>query len=996
VPADTGHGSHPATVPDETFEALIFDWDGTAVPDRRADAGAVRQRIEALSLVGIHVFILTGTHSGNVDDQLGARPTGRGRLFLCCNRGSEVFEVSVGGLNLVLRRTATAQEDAALSGAAKLTVERLGAMGLEAKVVSERLNRRKIDLIPDPAWSDPKKADIALLLEAVNARLASAGLTSLAEVVDLATDAARASGLPDPRITSDVKHVEIGLTDKSDSARFVAGWLADRGITGGLVLIGGDEFGPIGGVSGSDSLMVVESLERAPVVSVGVEPGGVPPGVAHLGGGPGRWLRLLDAQLARRAGHRVPRIDHDPAWVVPLPSAPQEERVAESLGALGNGWVGTRGSREEPGEGASPLFLVNGIYSGDNAHLLSGPTWTDVDSFRPFRRNTAQRLLDLRTGVLMRPGNDDDALRSLRFVSAASPHAMAFRAEAPATELEVAEPLRPPLSGDDVERENRGEVHLARSGSIESGIAVAAQDAVWTDHDRRTVERLAGWVAALPGPASFDEASDRLAEMRAVGFDGLLADHREAWARRWADAEVVIEGDPGSELSARLAVFHLLSAAPDSGEAAVGPRGLTGDAYGGHVFWDADVFVLPALSSIRPGAARAMLEYRVRRLRAARAAALEAGMRGARFPWESAADGSDVTPRAVRGPDGRLIPIATGAHEQHIVSDVAWAAAHYTAWTGDAAFLSGVGRDLVIDTARYWASRIRVDEHGKGHLYGVEGPDEYHGVVDDNAYTNVMARWNLRRGAELLERSRGGAVEAGSWRVLAGQLVDGWSPERGLYEQFAGYFDLEPLLMSEVAPPPVAVDMVLGAERVAGSQLIKQVDVLMLHHLVPEEVVPGSLGPCLAFYEPRTAHGSSLSPGISALLHARAGQPERALELFRLAARLDLDDLTRTTAGGVHLATMGGVWQSLAFGFVGLRAERDGLAVSPCLPEAWRAVGLRLRFRGQPLGVRAEHDRVTIACDLPIRVRVGDRTELCRPPRTTLPLEPSATEANRR
>ena len=310
-------------------------------------------------------------------------------------------------------------------------------------------------------------------------------------------------------------------------------------------------------------------------------------------------------------------------------------------------------------------------------------------------------------------------------------------------------------------------------------------------------------------------------------------------------------------------------------------------------------------------------------------------------------------------------------------------------------FLAGAGRDLLIDTARYWASRIRIDADGKGHLYGVMGPDEYHEVVDDNAYTNVMARWNLRRGAELLDES-GDADEANTWRALAERLVDGWNPERGLYEQFAGYFDLEPLLMSEVARPPVAVDVLLGAERVASSQLIKQVDVLMLHHLVPEEVVTGSLASCLAFYEPRTAHGSSLSPAISASLLARAGEPERALELFRMAARLDLDDLTGTTAGGLHLATMGGVWQALAYGFLGLRVKRGTLVVSPCLPGAWRALGLSFRFHGHPVAVRAEHDRVTIVCDASLHVQVGNRMERCEPPSTTIPLVPPLPERRER
>ena len=224
-------------------------------------------------MAGVHVFVVSGTHVENIDGQLEARPRGPGQLYLCCNRGSEVFEVTGKGPILVSRRVASTDEDQALDRAAEGTVERLRTRGLEAKVVTQRLNRRKIDLIPLPEWADPKKADIDLLADAVSARLAAAGIADLAEVVALAGDAARAGGLVDPRITSDVKHVEIGLTDKSDSARFAASWLATRGVTGALVLIGGDELGPIGGVAGSDSLMLVHALARATVVSVGVDLG---------------------------------------------------------------------------------------------------------------------------------------------------------------------------------------------------------------------------------------------------------------------------------------------------------------------------------------------------------------------------------------------------------------------------------------------------------------------------------------------------------------------------------------------------------------------------------------------------------------------------------------------------------------------------------------------------------------------------------------------------
>jgi trehalose/maltose hydrolase-like predicted phosphorylase len=562
---------------------------------------------------------------------------------------------------------------------------------------------------------------------------------------------------------------------------------------------------------------------------------------------------------------------------------------------------------------------------------------------------------------------------------------MGLRAEGPEAHLRPGNPLRPPRETVEFTGDGRGDTVGAITGAgVE--IAMAARDKTEEWQGRRMVERLATWMAGSNGRTELEDAHHLLGAVEHLGFDRLLAEHRASWAQRWSDAHVAIDGDPESELAARFAVFHLLNSACDSGETAVGARGLTGSGYAGHVFWDADVFVLPALAAIRPAAARAMLEYRIRRLPAAQALARAGGFDGARFPWESAGDGSDVTPRFVRGKGGELATIATGLHEEHIVADVAWAASHYAAWTGDSAFLAGPGGQLIMETARYWASRIQIDPDGNGHLYGVMGPDEYHKIVDDNAYTNVMARWNLRRGAGLVLRAGDGDT-ATNWAALADRLVDGWDPQRRLYEQFAGYFELDPLLISEVAPPPVAADQLLGAETVAGSQLIKQADSLMLHHLVPDQVVAGSLEPCVAFYDPRTAHGSSLSPAIHASLLARVGEPERALELFRLASRLDLDDLTGTTEEGVHLATMGGVWQALAFGFLGVGGQEGRLLVRPCLPEAWRALALTFRFAGKRVSIRAEHDRVTITSDPPLLVGVGDHTPLrCGPEGITVPL----------
>jgi hypothetical protein len=302
TPAKVRSGADPPPLPGAVarrFEAIMFDWDGTAVPNRQADASHLRALVEEACSLGIELAIVTGTSLAHVDDQLRARPDGPGRLLLALNRGSEIFKVDRSGAHLVERRTATDAEDAALSRAAVLTVERLAARGLSAAIVSERLNRRKIDLIPEPVWSDPLKSRIDELLAAVQSRLDAAGIAGLSEAVDIARGAAIDAGLIDPKVTSDAKYVEIGLTDKSDSVRWIIGELWRRGIAPSQVLVAGDELGPLGGLPGSDSSLMVDG---GTAVSVGVEPNGVPSGVISLGGGPAMFAAVLGDQIARREG----------------------------------------------------------------------------------------------------------------------------------------------------------------------------------------------------------------------------------------------------------------------------------------------------------------------------------------------------------------------------------------------------------------------------------------------------------------------------------------------------------------------------------------------------------------------------------------------------------------------------------------------------------------------------------------------------------------------
>ncbi len=923
------------------FEAVVFDWDETAVGDRRADAARHRQLIEEASTVGLELAIVSGTHVGSVDGRLGARPQGPGGLVLALNRGSEVFTVERDGPRLAYRRTASEAEELALSRAARLAAERFAARGLAVRIGFEGLNWRKIDLIPENDRADPPKTGITELLD-VERRLHEVGIGGLSEAAAIARAAATDAGLSDPRVTSDGDHIEIGLTDRSDSAVWIMRWLWQRGVAPEQVLIAGDQQGPLGG---RDTLAAV-----------------------------------LEDQIARRRRGELPSVAEHPGWTLAIAGIDRVlERAHESLLTLADGRLGTRGSVLVEQPCGDPAVLMSGVYvrRGAETHLLAAPRWNAItlDCGSPAQ---VRRALDLHAGMLHEQiESAEGVLDALSLSSLARPATAVLRVRDRSRCVRVAPPLDPPPRAACERGETDGSAWMRVRGDPGS-IAAAAHDHLRGAGSDRVLDRTAAYDGATHGDADQRLALDRVTRAHRLGFDHLLCEHRRAWASRWEDADVMIEGDPQLQRGVRFALFHLLASASDEGEAAVGARGLSGSAYRGHVFWDSDVYVLPFLAATRPAAARAMLEYRVRRLPAAMRAARVLARAGARFPWESAQSGQDVTPERLRDRRGELVPVLTGELEEHIVADVAWAAACYIDWTGDAEFASGQGRELIVQTARWWASRIEQDDQGRGHIRGVIGPDEYHAPVDDNAFTNVMARWNLRRAADAAAEI-GDERERRRWLELADTVADGFDPTTGIYEQFAGFHRLEPLLIADIAPQrPVAADMLLGHERTRTAQVIKQADVLMLHYMVPDEVCGGSLGPNLDFYEPRTAHGSTLSPGVHAALLARASRLDEAVETLRLTARIDLDDVSHMTAGGLHLAAMGSVWRALAFGFAGLRPVGDALAFDPVIAPAWDTLELRVRFRGSRVRIRIRSGAVHVCADPPITALnpAGERVEV--------------------
>jgi trehalose/maltose hydrolase-like predicted phosphorylase len=289
-----------------------------------------------------------------------------------------------------------------------------------------------------------------------------------------------------------------------------------------------------------------------------------------------------------------------------------------------------------------------------------------------------------------------------------------------------------------------------------------------------------------------------------------------------------------------------------------------------------------------------------------------------------------------------------------------------------------MGAEIVLETARFWASRARPDDDGRYHVCQVIGPDEYHEGVDDNAYTNVLARWNLRAADALCDRfpavAEGLGVRAedrARWRAVAGGLVDNFDPATLLYEQFDGFYALEGVRAVDLAPRPFTGEMVVGVERLRTTQVVKQADVIMLGVLLPDEVGLEELAANYRHYEPLTSHGSSLSPAMHALVAARVGDLDDARRYFELAGGVDLHNRMGNAADGVHIATMGGLWQAAVLGFGGVRADGDAVRVDPSVPESWAGLAFSVQWRGSRIAVSVRGDALDLELDAPAAVALG-------------------------
>jgi alpha,alpha-trehalose phosphorylase len=469
--------------------------------------------------------------------------------------------------------------------------------------------------------------------------------------------------------------------------------------------------------------------------------------------------------------------------------------------------------------------------------------------------------------------------------------------------------------------------------------------------------------------AILDEAKDR-------GVAGLAVDQERHLARFWADNDIVIEGaDVETQRAVRWTLFQLHSNSACLRHASIPAKGLTGHAYDGHYFWDTEIYILPFLIYTNPAAARTVLTHRYEMLEHARERARVLSHDGILFPW-----------RTINGEEASAYFLA-GTAQYHINADIVYAIRKYVEATGDHEFLWEMGAEVVIETAKFWLDLgfYRSDHF---HIHGVTGPDEYTALVDDNAYTNAMARMNLRYAFEVVShlsnedldrwdalRSKVGITEgqAIEWRLAADAMYIPHDRDLGITPQDDDFLEKEAWDFENTPESKYPLLLHFHPLTIYRFQVLKQADVVLADFLLGEEFSAELKRANFDFYDPLTTGDSSLSACIQAIMSAELGYASAAMRHFQHALYMDLGDIAGNTTDGVHMASAGGVWMALIYGFAGMRDMRGAVSFDPRMPAEWTSMSFKLGIRGATLSVSLRHESITLVSDQPIEVIVrGD------------------------
>lgn len=484
-------------------------------------------------------------------------------------------------------------------------------------------------------------------------------------------------------------------------------------------------------------------------------------------------------------------------------------------------------------------------------------------------------------------------------------------------------------------------------------------------------------------PDSVAAAGDVLARSLAgADYDALLAASAAKWDAYWAEQDVRIESpDSYDQLGMRFALYHLnIMIKRDDDRVGIGAKGMTGEGYKGHSFWDTEMFLMPYYLLTDPSAAKTLMGYRWRSLPGAFKKASENGYQGAMFPWESAwLDDGEVTPLfgAADVVTGKSIPILTGMIEHHISADIAWGVWLYYQATNDDDFMNRRGCELLVEIARFWASRVEWQQDTQRYeIKNVIGPDEYKEHVDNNAFTNYLAVFAMQQAIRCIGDMPAKWPDA--WAKLSASydltaLADELAEKKekvylpqpnadGIVPQNDQYLGLDAIDLSKYKNQSGVSSIYEDYSPIQMNQLMlsKQADLVMLLRIMPDLFDAETRRKNFAFYESRTLHDSSLSHGQHCVLAAWEGMDDMALDMYRHAIDIDLGRNMKSSDMGIHSASMGNVWQCVVCGFAGLEWHEGNLSLKNHLPKNWNAVEFNIVWRGAKLHITVTHDGITV------------------------------------
>ncbi|MBW4083842.1 glycoside hydrolase family 65 protein [Paenibacillus sp. S150] len=476
-----------------------------------------------------------------------------------------------------------------------------------------------------------------------------------------------------------------------------------------------------------------------------------------------------------------------------------------------------------------------------------------------------------------------------------------------------------------------------------------------------------------------EAAQSALHSAREAGFAALLTEQAEAWRDKWKESDIIIEGDVSAQQAIRFNIFQLNQTyTGEDDRLNIGPKGFTGEKYGGSTYWDTEAYCVPFyLSTADSSIARNLLIYRYKHLEKAKENARRLGFKkGALYPM--------VTMNGEECHNEWEITF----EEIHRNGAIAYAVYNYVSYTGDKAYLGQYGLEVLVEISRFWEERVHYVPHkDKYVMLGVTGPNEYENNVNNNWYTNRMAAWTMEytlealaylqenesaRYAELADKLELAESETAKWNEIIAKMYYAADEERSIFLQQDGFLDKELIQVRDVLPENLPLNQKWSWDRILRSCFIKQADVLQGLYFLGDRYDLETKKRNFDFYEPITVHESSLSPCIHAILACELGYKEKAYEMYLRTSRLDLDNYNNDTEDGCHITSMAGTWMSIVHGFGGLRVQADRLILNPSNPGHWTAYSFKIMFRGSRLKVNVTDVQVTVVneTDVPASITI--------------------------